>query len=80
MRTRPAYLIIDTYGRPRIVRVSQGWPRLNPSEVAVRVTVELPDGLIPDVEVVVDELASDAVAVATVAVEPPHDNTEDDDE
>lgn len=79
MRTRPAYLIVDTYGRPRIVRVSQGWPRLNPSELAVRVTVELPDGLIPEVELVVDELADDAVVVATVAADPP-DNTEDDHE
>jgi hypothetical protein len=60
MKTRPAYLVIDTNGRqPTIVRTRQSWPSLDPGEIAVRIALEFPDELLPQIqEFTVDELDS----------------------
>lgn len=64
MRTKPAYLIIDS-DRKTIVRSTQRWPTLYPGEIVVRVRLEIPDHLIPQVqEITVDDID------AMVRVEP----------
>ena len=48
MRTRPAYLVIDA-DRARIVRSTQRWPTLYEGEFAIRIRLEIPEALIPNV-------------------------------
>lgn len=67
MKTRPAFLVIDTNGlRPTIARVRQSWPPLEPGEIVVRVTIEIPDDLRPKLH----EVVIDNPAMAAIGVEP----------
>jgi len=71
MKTAPAYLVIDTAGRrPNITRVRAGWPMLNPGEILVRLTLEIPDALIPQIqEIELENVEAMAVAVEATEVE-----------
>ena len=66
MRTRPAYLVIDA-DRARIVRSTQRWPTLYEGEFAVRIRLEIPETLIPNV--VHDVSAEDPDAIYDVVAE-----------
>lgn len=72
MKTRPAYIVIDTNGRqPTIVRSRQSWPALDPGEIVVRLSLEIPDELIPQVQEFTIEDLEAMVAVAPEVVEVP---------
>lgn len=66
MRTRPAYLVIDA-DRARIVRSTQRWPTLYEGEFAVRIRLEIPEAIIPNV--VHDIRAEDSDAIYDVIAE-----------
>lgn len=55
MKTKPAYLVIDTMSRkgPTIRRATQLWPNLEGGEICVRVSLEIPDDLLPNVQRIV---------------------------
>ena len=74
MRTKAAYLVIDTYGRtPTISHVRASWPRLDPGQIVIRLAVEIPDSLLPQAQVVEIADPGDLAVVATLPVEPPED-------
>lgn len=65
MKTRPAYLVIDTLAAkgPVIRRATQLWPTLEGGEIAVRVRLEIPDGVMEHVTTIQIE-APDAIVLA----------------
>lgn len=75
MKTQPAYLIVDAdpdRGRARIVRVTQRWPQLYPGEIIVRISLEIPDDLLPNVqEIEITDPDYVAIAVEGEALEIP---------
>ena len=78
MRTRPAYLVIDA-DRARIVRSTQRWPTLYEGEFAVRIRLEIPEALVPNVvyDIEVDEPDAIGIAVEAVAIETPEKEGEE---
>ena len=71
MRTKAAYLVIDTYGRtPTISHVRASWPRLDPGQIVVRVAIDIPEDALPQLQVVELE-AAEAAMVEQLAVEIP---------
>jgi len=66
MRTRPAYLVIDA-DRARIVRSTQRWPTMYEGEFAVRIRLEIPESIVPNV--VHNVSAEDADAIYDVVAE-----------
>jgi hypothetical protein len=53
------------HGPPRIKRVAQSWPRLDPGEAIVKVSLELPDEVFHQ-PVVTIPVEAEQVAVGTV--------------
>ena len=76
MKTKPAYLVIDTDRRaPAIVRVTQRKPYLDAGEMTVRVEISIPDEAIAGAvtyQLVIDDPAAIAIPLAAdpVPVEP----------
>lgn len=70
MKTKPFYLVIDTTGRqPRADRVRASWPILEPGEVLVRLALEIPDEVIPQIqEIQIEDLDALGVAVDPVVL------------
>jgi len=70
MKTKPFYLVIDTAGRiPRADRVRASWPQLEPGEVLVRIALEIPDNIVPQIqEIEIDDLEALGIGVETVAL------------
>jgi hypothetical protein len=76
MRTKPAYLVIDTYGRtPTISHVRASWPRLEQGQIVIRVAIELPDSLLPQVQTISVEREDEAARVELLEVEVPEEAT-----
>jgi len=71
MKTQPAYIVIDTFGRrPTISHVRARWPTLYPGQIVVRLSLEIPDALLPQLqEIELDNLDAMAVAVTATEVE-----------
>lgn len=71
MKTRPFYLVIDTnQPRPAVVRSRQSWPQLEPGEIVVRMTLEIPDSAMPNIqEIVIDDVDSMRYAVEPEPIE-----------
>jgi hypothetical protein len=72
MKTKPAYLVVALpyHGPPRIKRVAQSWPRLEPGEVIVRVSLELPDEVFHKPVVTIPVEAEQAVTAVVEEPEP----------
>lgn len=70
MKTKPFYLVVDITGRqPRADRVRASWPSLEPGEIVVRLMLEIPDSVLPNVqEIQIDDLEALGVAVEPVAL------------
>ena len=71
MKTQPAYLVIDTFGRrPTISHVRAKWPTLYAGQIVVRIAIEIPDALIPQIQqVVIEDLGAMTLAVEPVEIE-----------
>lgn len=70
MKTRPSYLVIDS-DRRVIVRTTQRWPTLYPGEIVVRIALEIPEDLIPQVQTFTVEQLDAMVYVEPEEVEIP---------
>lgn len=67
MKTRPFYLVINSETR-RVVRSRTSWPQLEPGEIVVRLTLEIPESVIPQIqEIILDDV--DAIGIAAEPVE-----------
>lgn len=71
MKTQPAYFVINTNGRrPRVDRVRASWPSLEPGEVILRLALDIPDSLVPQLqEIVLDDPDSMGIAIEPVPLE-----------
>ena len=82
MKTKPAYLVIDTHrhGAPAIVRVTQRWPTLFGGEIAVRLSLEVPDEVMPSVTywTTIGDPTAIIVSAEPIPVEPPSPDDSDD--
>lgn len=69
MKTAPAYLVIDTQGRrPTISHVRARWPSLYSGQIVVRLSLEIPDALLPQLQQIKLE-DPEAMAIAVEEVE-----------
>lgn len=71
MKTKPSYYVIRTDGRvPAVVRVTQTWPALSPGEIVLRLALDIPDSLVPQIqEIVLDDPDSMGIAVEPMPIE-----------
>jgi hypothetical protein len=76
VKTKPAYLVIRAGKRqPRIHRVTQSWPALEPGDAIVRVSLELPDDFLlnPEQVLVIPAAALAVVATLEEPIKPPEE-------